>query len=282
MGTNGSASRNGSPWVDDGLPGKPGPGGAFRLEEFAVGQCNRVSYLAACQVMDRNPRNDFCSPLFLYGKAGVGKTHLIQGIYRSYHKRYPRNYAFHVTGEQFSNSFRASLRNGNVAEFRNRYRRLNLLLVDDIQALAGKAATQVEFLYTFEELHRMGSRVVLAADRHPNQMHSIKSSLLGRFQGGFVVRLDSPDQETRLSILRTKCKKFGRKVSNDVLQLLVRDGGSNVREIVGALTKIIAHATLCHEDVDLALARRVLDGLRSARPKQVTFRQIERSVTRYF
>lgn len=266
------------------LDGDPGADRAFRLEDFVVGDCNRVTYLAACRLRDGDGDGgeDLCNPLFVYGKAGVGKTHLLQGVFHSYRQKHPRDRALHVTGEQFSNHFRASIRNGTVAEFRNRYRRLHFLLVDDIQALAGKAATQVEFLFTFEELCRGRGRIVIGADRHPNQMHSIKPSLLGRFLAGFVVRLDPPDIGTRIEILHGHCRRYGRDLGEDVLQLLAQETAGNVRELLGALTRVMAHATLCREEVDVEVARQILERLRASKPRQVTFRQIEKAVTRYF
>lgn len=266
------------------FPDETGVSSAFRLDGFAVGECNRVTYLAARRATEGNGggREDFCNPLFVYGKAGVGKTHLVQGIFHSYREKNPRDKVLHVTGEQFSNGFRASLRNGGVAEFRRRYRGLDLLVVDDVQALARKVATQVEFLYTFEELHRRRRQVIIAADRHPIHLHSLKSSLTGRFQGGFVVRLDPPDIPTRLEILRSRCRRFGRPLDQAVLLLLAKEGNGNVREILGALTKVMARATFCEEEVNVETARRILDGLRAGRVKQVTFRQIERAVTRYY
>ena len=268
---NGSAHRG---------PPPPSTPGLFRLENFAVGEANRVTYLAACKVRDGDAT--FSQPLFIYGKAGLGKTHILQGVHRSFRERDPGARIEYVTGEHFSNLFRERLRNREVAGFRERFRHLDLLVVDDVQSLAGKTATQAEFLYTFEELHRRGRPIVLAADRHPKELHALTPSLIGRFLAGFVVRLDPPDTATRLRILQGRCRQFGKPLPEPVLHVLAEETRGSVRETVGALTRVMAHADLCQEEVDPDIARRILDELRETRPRQVTFREIEKAVTRYF
>lgn len=278
--------RNGTPRLDPGAPlralrkdARPADG-QFRLESFAVGEANQVTYLAACKVRDGDA--SFSQPLYIYGKSGLGKTHILQGIFRAFREKDPGARIEYVTGEQFSNIFRERLRKAEIATFRDRFRSLDLLVVDDVQSLAGKTATQAEFLYTFEELHGRGRPIVLASDRHPKEMHALSPSLVGRFLAGFVVRLDPPDPATRLQILRGRCGQFGHTLGDDVLRILAEETRGSVRETVGALTRVMAHADLCEEKVDAEAVHRILDELRETSPRQVTFREVEKAVTRYF
>ena len=251
-----------------------------KLEYFVVGDCNRLAYTAALSVAQ--PSGPRFNPLCIHGGCGLGKTHLLQGIANALDPE-ARLDCLYVSGEEFTNHFVHAIRSNRTSAFRARYRRLDLLLIDDIHFLANKKATQEEFLHTFNAIDSVGKQIVLTSDVHPKLIGQLSESLVTRFMSGMVVEIEKPDQQTSMHILRHKAAAMKRAIPDQVLELLAaRLAHTNVRELEGALLKLIASSDVGKQPLDLALARRVLDqDLRRTRPL-VRFTDIESLGGSYF
>ena len=223
-------------------PGDLNDSGAFTFETYVVGPSNKLAYAAAHAVSERPGVN--YNPLFIYGDSGLGKTHLLYAIAHGLKKNHPDAKIVYIKGDDFTNELVASIREGKNAEFREKYRQATLLLVDDVQFIAGKEQTQEEFFHTFNSLYEAGKQIVLTSDRPPREMTKLEDRLRTRFEWGLMVDVTPPDYETRLAIVKNKSAMLGVKLSDPVTDLIAENVTANVRQIEGTLNKILAYYEL--------------------------------------
>ncbi len=253
----------------------------YLFESFVVGDSNQFAY-AACEAVSEAPGENRYNPLFIYGGVGLGKTHLVQAIGNAVCQSSPKLRVMYVSSENFTNEFIRSLATKSVHEFANRYRTADLLLLDDIQFFTGKESTQEQFFHTFNALHQEGKQIVLTADRPPKDILGLEERLLSRFSWGLVADIQPPSLETRVAILQKKAESDGVTVPNDVLTYIADSITSNVRELEGALVRLVAYASLRKKELTMLLAQDVLkDSIRS-KSKPVTIEQIQKEVASYF
>lgn len=249
------------------------------LESFVVGPSNELAYSAARSAV-REPRQAF-SPLVFHGGCGLGKTHLLQGICNGARQAHPDCEWRYVSGEEFTNEFIYAVKAGRIDLFRAKFRKVNLLVIDDIHFLANKRATQEEFLHTFNAIDTCGSAIVLSSDRHPRTIATLSEPLINRLVAGMVVEIEPPDFATRREILCRRALLLKADLPDEVLDFVARRITSNVRELEGALYKLIALASLAKQPIDLAMARlAVEDYIDAARVPEAA--DIERIAVNYF
>ena len=210
----------------------------YSFKQFIVGKENELAYAAAQAVAERP--GDAYNPLFIYGDVGLGKTHLLQAIGHVMLEKQPNTKILYVSSEKFTNEFVSAVKEGKAKEFKNRYRTVDLLLIDDIQFIAGKEQTQEEFFHTFNELHQHGKQVVMTSDRPPKAIPALEERLRSRFEWGMIADISAPNMETRIAILQLKCQEKNFSIPKDVTELVATTVQSNIRELEGALNKIIA------------------------------------------
>lgn len=230
---------------------------SYTFESFIVGNNNRFA-TAAAQAIAEKPGYKF-NPLFVYGGVGLGKTHLLHAIANALQLRGYN--VLYCSSEQFMNDLISAIRNQNTESFRNKYRELDALLIDDIQFIAGKESTQEEFFHTFNHLQSSGKQVVLSSDRPPKALQSLEERLRSRFEGGIQVDVSAPDFETRVAILQSKAARMGIQVSLEVLKLVAERVDSNIRELEGALNHLFLQAQMAHSALDLSLANHTLNNV---------------------
>jgi chromosomal replication initiator protein len=233
-------------------PGDLEDSGTFTFETYVVGPSNKLAYAAAHAVSERPGAN--YNPLFIYGDSGLGKTHLLYAIAHGLKQNRPDAKIVYIKGDDFTNELVASIREGKNAEFREKYRQATLLLVDDVQFIAGKEQTQEEFFHTFNSLYESGKQIVLTSDRPPREMTKLEDRLRTRFEWGLMVDVTPPDYETRLAIVKNKSAMLGVKLSDPVSDLIAENVTANVRQIEGTLNKILAYydlmgSTMAQEDI---------------------------------
>jgi chromosomal replication initiator protein len=226
----------------------------YSFSNFVVGPNNRLAH-AASQAVAENPANAY-NPLFVYGGVGLGKTHLLHAI-GSEILRQNLN-VLYVSSEEFTNDLINAIRKHDTSSFRERYRTIDVLLIDDIQFIAGKESTQEEFFHTFNTLHGQNKQIVISSDRPPKAMVTLEERLRSRFEWGLIVDIQPPELETRLAILRSKAERAGRQVDNDILEYIAHQIQSNIRELEGALTRVLAFSDLSGKSLDLDLAKLAL------------------------
>ena len=229
----------------------------YTFESFVVGANNRLAHAAALAVAERPARA--YNPLFLYGGVGLGKTHLLHAIGNSCHARGLN--VLYVSSEEFTNDMINAIRTHATQAFREKYRSADVLLIDDIQFIAGKEGTQEEFFHTFNTLHSQDKQIIVSSDRPPKSMVTLEERLRSRFEWGLIADIQMPDVETRQAILRYKAEKIGRYVPNEILDMIARRVQSNIRELEGALNRIIAFADLSGAPLNLQLAEMALADL---------------------
>lgn len=251
----------------------------FTLDNFVVGPCNHMAY-AAAKAAAGAPGKDF-HPLFIHGGCGLGKTHLIQGILHALRPQVNLRVAA-LSAEQFTNQYLAGMRMGRLDAFRHRYRSLDVLAIDDIHFLGGKRATQEEFLHTFDEFDGQGRLIILASDSHPREIEAIQDRLISRWVAGLVVRIAPPDADTRRRIVEVKAIQLGRPMPPEVVSLVADRVHGSVRELEGAMTRIIACAALLKVPITPALAHEALSECVAAGPVRTDLAQIEDAVTSFF
>lgn len=226
----------------------------YSFENFVVGASNRLAHAASLAVAE-SPAKAY-NPLFLYGGVGLGKTHLLYAIGNA--ARQKGLQVLYVSSEEFTNDLINSIRTHTTTAFRERYRRIDVLLVDDIQFIAGKESTQEEFFHTFNTLHGLNKQIVLSSDRPPRAMNTLEERLRSRFEWGLTADIQPPDFETRVAILRSKAERAGRRVPADILENIARQIQSNIRELEGALTRVLAYADLTNQPLNLSLVQSAL------------------------
>ncbi len=231
----------------------------YRFDTFIVGSNNRLAH-SACLAVAESP-GDVYNPLFLYGGAGLGKTHLMHSIGHFVLEQNPEKKVLYVTSEQFTNEVIESIRSGNaasMAKLRDKYRTVDVLLIDDIQFIIGKESTQEEFFHTFNELHAAGKQIVLSSDRPPREMETLNERFRSRFEMGLIADIQPPDYETRMAILRKNMENQHSKLDDDILEYIATNIKSNIRELEGAYNKIIAYSKLNNVEITLENAREAL------------------------
>ncbi|HTK46036.1 MAG TPA: chromosomal replication initiator protein DnaA [Patescibacteria group bacterium] len=271
--------------VDPGRVG--GEGGAtninprYTFANFIVGSANRLAHAASLSVAER-PGHAY-NPLFLYGGVGLGKTHLMHAIGNQVMAKFPRKRVVYATSEKFTNEFITSIQQGKIDEFRSRYRRIDLLLIDDIQFIADKERTQEEFFHTFNAIHEDGKQIVLSSDRPPKAILTLEERLRSRFEWGLIADLTAPDLETRIAILRAKAEEGAVPISSDVIEFIARKVVSNIRELEGALNRIVAYASMGAMPISIELAQAVLSNvLYNPKKRQITPERIVKAVSEYY
>lgn len=252
------------------------------FDEFVVGESNRYAHAAAMAVADPSDSNSF-NPLFLYSASGLGKTHLMQAIGHAYLQRNPGATVVYSPSEQFVNAFIESIQHKKQIDFRNQYRNIDLLLLDDVQFLVGKERTQYEVFHTFNSLFDNGKRIVLTSDRPPKELATLQERLRSRFEWGVIADMQPPDLETRIAILRYKAEAAGLAIPDEVHGYIAEWVRSNVRELEGALNRIKVYARLHNCPITMDVCREVLSHLLVGQPQnRVTVEDIQRSVCDYF
>jgi chromosomal replication initiator protein len=231
----------------------------YTFDRFVVGNNNQLSAAAAHAVAEAPAL--MYNPLFIYGGVGLGKTHLMHAIGYAMLERDPTKKVMYLSSERFTNELVSAIQEGSMAEFRRHYRQIDLLMVDDIQFLEGKERTQEEFFHTFNALYEAQRQIVLTSDRPPKEI-GLEDRLISRFEWGLVTDIKPPDFETRMAILRKRVEEDGLQISglDDVLTLIARSRSSSVREIEGAVIKLLAYSSLTGRQIDLALAQEALGG----------------------
>jgi len=240
----------------------------FTFEAFVSGETNKFAY-AAARAAAESPAKSY-NPLFIYGASGLGKTHLLHAIGNYVRAQFPASQVKYVSTEKFLNEFVNMIRTTTGDEFRRRYRQVDVLLIDDVQFLAGKEQTQEEFFHTFNELFQANKQIVLTSDTHPRAIPTLEDRLRSRFVSGLVTDVQPPELETRLAILRKKCE--GEKVEppREVLELIATNVRDNIRELEGALTRVIAYESLEGTPLTLGVAEKILYDILSAGERPIT------------
>ncbi|MFO7532597.1 MAG: chromosomal replication initiator protein DnaA [Candidatus Limnocylindrales bacterium] len=253
----------------------------YTFRTFIVGSANRLAHAASLSVAERP--GEAYNPLFLYGGVGLGKTHLMHAVGNAVVQRFPRKRVVYATSEKFTNDFITSIQQGRIDDFRARYRKIDVLLIDDIQFIADKERTQEEFFHTFNAIHEDGKQIVLSSDRPPKQIVTLEERLRSRFEWGLIADLTAPDLETRIAILRTKSEEQGVRVDSEALEFIARKVASNIRELEGALNRIVAYASMQGMPISVDLAQAVLSNvLYSPRKRAITPERIALAVAHYY
>jgi chromosomal replication initiator protein len=253
----------------------------YTFEKFVVGPNNRLAHAAALAVADR-PGEKF-NPLFIYGGVGLGKTHLLHAIGHRALANRPTLKVCYVSSEVFTNELINAIRHQRTDDFRNRYRTIDILMIDDIQFIAGKESTQEEFFHTFNALYQSGKQIVISSDRPPRLIPDLADRLRSRFEGGLLADIQPPDLETRQAILIEKGRELGVQMPSDVVEFVARRIESNIRELEGALNRIVALAQLTHQPITLALAVEALrEGDARAVREQLTPELVLHAVCQHF
>lgn len=252
----------------------------YTFESFVVGTCNQFARAAALSVAE-NPGGSY-NPLFLYGGVGLGKTHLMSAIGYDVLSRSKSKRVFFATSEEFTNEMINSIRYDKMPEFRNKYRNVDLLLIDDIQFIAGKERTQEEFFHTFNTLYESGKQIIITSDRFPNEIQEMENRLRSRFGWGLIADMGVPDLETRVAILRRKASEDSVELPDDVAYFLAEHVKSNVRELVGYLVRVIAMSTLQGIPLTKQLAQQALRDILQRHSKAITVDDIIHAVAKTF
>ena len=238
--------------VDDSLPEVAG----YTFDRFVIGNSNKFAHAAAVAVAE-NPGTAF-NPLFIYGNSGLGKTHLLLAIGQKIHESDSAAKIVYVKGDEFMNQMVQSIKENTQAEFRNKFRYVDLLLVDDIQFIAGKIGVQEEFFHTFNTLYEAGKQIVITSDRPPMEMVKLEDRLRTRFEGGLMADIQPPDYETRIAIIRNKASQLCMTLPDDVAAYIADEIKSNIRQIEGVVKRLTAYNSILNDDVDLTAAKRAV------------------------
>ncbi len=253
----------------------------YTFESFVVGSGNRFAHAAALAVAE-SPAEAY-NPLFIYGGVGLGKTHLMQAIGHFIHQENPDKKILYMTSENFTNELISAIQQKKTYEFREKIRKVDVLMVDDIQFIAGRESTQQEFFNTFNELHNDNKQIILTSDKPPKDIQRLEERLCSRFEWGLVADIQRPDVDTRVAILREKTSQESISVPDDVLQLIAGRIDTNIRELEGCLTRLVAYSNLVKEPITLELCEKALKEIFDQRKqKQVTAELIMQTVSDYY
>ena len=252
----------------------------YSFEEFVSGSSNQFAYAAAMAVAN-NPATTY-NPLFIYGGVGLGKTHLVNAIGNAILNKSPQMRICYYTSEKFMNELINSLRYNRMDEFRNKFRSMDVLLIDDIQFIAGKERTQEEFFHTFNALYESHKQIIVTSDKFPKDIPGLEERLRSRFEWGLIADIQPPDVETKLAILKMKAEQNSIKLPEEVSSFLANSVCSNVRELEGYLIRIGAYASLTSTPVSIEMARDVLKDILVERNKELTVEEILKRVSSHF
>ena len=252
----------------------------YTFDDFVVGNSNRFSH-AACLAVAQSPAKSY-NPLFVYGKVGLGKTHLIQAIATHIMQHSSKIKVLYISSEKFTNELINSIKDGSTAAFREKYRSVDVLLIDDIQFLAGKERTQEEFFHTFNTLYESNKQIVITSDRPPKDITTLEERLISRFEWGLITDIQPPDVETRIAILRKKGQAEKTNVPDEVIDFIAEKIPSNIRQLEGALTKLTAYSTLTKKELSISLAQDILKDIIPLENKKISIEQIQKKVADYY
>ena len=250
---------------------------SYTFDRFIEGECNRLARSAAWTIA-QDPGGTSFNPFLVYGGVGLGKTHLIQAIGNYSTAHAPDTTVLYVSSERFTTEFVQSIQRNRISEFSSFYRQVDVLIVDDVQFFSGKEKTQEEFFHIFNALHQAGKQIVLSADRPPREIDGIEERLLSRFQWGLSADVQPPGLDTRIAILNRKAENDGIDLDDEIIEFIAHNIKSNIRELEGALIRLLAHSTLHQREIDLSLAREVLNDLMEEKKKEITIDDIQRVV----
>jgi len=251
------------------------------FDTFVIGSGNRFAHAASLAVAEA-PAKAY-NPLFIYGGVGLGKTHLMHAIGHYVLEHNPRAKVVYLSSEKFTNEFINSIRDNKAGEFRDKYRSVDVLLIDDIQFLAGKEQTQEEFFHTFNALHEESKQIVISSDRPPKEIPTLEDRLRSRFEWGLITDITPPDLETRIAILRKKAKAEGLDIPNEAMLYIANQIDSNIRELEGALIRVVAYSSLINKDINADLAAEALkDIIPSSKPRIITILDIQKTVGQHY
>jgi len=252
----------------------------YTFETFVVGASNQFAH-AACRAVAEAPARAY-NPLFIYGGVGLGKTHLLNAVGNGVYHKHPQTKIAYLSSEQFTNEVINSIRYDKMLEFRSKYRNMDILLVDDIQFIAGKERTQEEFFHTFNTLYEAHKQIVISSDRFPKEMPTIEERLRSRFEWGLIADLQPPDLETKIAILNKKADTDGIHLPNEVALFLAANIKTNIRELEGSLIRLGAFSSLTGQQVTIDLAKKVLRDTISERKRFITIDEIQKVVAERF
>nr|WP_199794886.1 chromosomal replication initiator protein DnaA [Paenibacillus faecalis] len=253
----------------------------YTFDTFVIGSGNRFAHAASLAVAEA-PAKAY-NPLFLYGGVGLGKTHLMHAIGHYILEHNPSSKVVYISSEKFTNEFINSIRDNRAESFRNKYRNVDILLIDDIQFLAGKESTQEEFFHTFNALHEERKQIIISSDRPPKEIPTLEERLRSRFEWGLITDIQPPDLETRIAILRKKAKAENLDIPNEAMMYIANQIDTNIRELEGALIRVVAYSSLTNQDVTTHLAAEALkDIIPSSRPRMITIQDIQQKVGEYY
>ena len=253
----------------------------YTFDTFVIGNSNRFAH-AACVAVAESPAKAY-NPLFLYGGVGLGKTHLMHAIGHHIMCQQEDPKVVYVSSEKFTNELINSIKNDKNEEFRNKYRNVDVLLIDDIQFIAGKEGTQEEFFHTFNALHEANKQIIISSDRPPKEIPTLEDRLRSRFEMGLITDIQPPDFETRIAILRKKAQLENINVPNEVMTYIAKYIKSNIRELEGALTRVVAYSSLTNKNISLELATEALkDIISSPKSEEITVNIIKEKVSEAF
>ena len=252
----------------------------YTFDTFVVGSSNQMAHAASLAVADGHSKT--YNPLFLYGGVGLGKTHLLHAIGHRFLERNPGARLMYLTAETFINELINSIRYERMPSFRSRYRNMDLLLIDDIQFIAGKEKTQEEFFHTFNSMHESHKQIVLTSDKVPRDIPDLEERLRSRFEWGLIADIQSPDLETKIAILRKKAEQNAISLPDDVALFLASSIKSNIRELEGSLIRLGAYASLGNREITMDFARETLKDVLAVGDRTITIDEIKREVAAYF
>ncbi|MDD5138322.1 MAG: chromosomal replication initiator protein DnaA [Candidatus Omnitrophota bacterium] len=252
----------------------------YTFDNFIVGPSNRFAHAACLSIAD-SPAKAY-NPLFIYSRVGLGKTHLMQAICHRIRHNNPSTRFYYTTSEKFTTELIGAIQHRSTAAFREKFRNVDVLLIDDIHFIANKEATQEEFFHTFNALYDSHKQIIISSDRPPKEIQKLEERLVSRFSWGLVTDIQPPDLETRIAILKKKIENESVDIPDDVLHLIAEIIKSNIRELEGALVKVIAYSLLEEKHITLEMAKGVLKDLLKEASKQITVEDIQRAVADYF
>jgi chromosomal replication initiator protein len=253
----------------------------YTFDTFVIGSGNRFAHAASLAVAEA-PAKAY-NPLFLYGGVGLGKTHLMHAIGHYVLEHDPDAKVLYISSEKFTNEFINAIRDNRGEGFRSKYRNIDVLLIDDIQFLAGKEQTQEEFFHTFNALHEEGKQIIISSDRPPKEIPTLEDRLRSRFEWGLITDIQPPDLETRIAILRKKAKAENLDIPNEAMIYIANQIDTNIRELEGALIRVVAYSSLINQDISVHLTSEALkDIIPSSRPKVITIHDIQQKVGEFY